>query len=138
MPLVRIDAPAALPPERLRAMADMVHAALVTHMNEPEADRFQIIWRHGAQHWLIDPRYPSVERTAEALIVSVALRAGRTEARKMAFSRAVVAQAAKFGGIKPDDTLSALSENAPLDWSFGWGEALRAPAAASAVRIAPA
>lgn len=138
MPLVRIDAPSALPPERLRARADMVHAALVTHMNEPEADRFQIIWRHGAQHWLIDPRYPSVERTAEALIVSVALRAGRTEARKMAFSRAVVAQAAKFGGIKPDDTLSALSENAPLDWSFGWGEALRAPAAASAVRIAPA
>lgn len=138
MQLVRIDAPAALPPERLRAMADMVHAAIVTHMNEPEADRFQIIWRHGAQHWLIDPRYPSVERTAEALIVSVALMAGRTEARKMAFSRAVVAQAAKFGGIKPDDTLSALSENAPLDWSFGWGEALRAPAAASAVRIAPA
>ena len=56
----------------------------------------------------------------------------------MAFYRAVVAQAAKLGGIKPDDILIALSENAPLDWSLGWGEALYAPAAASPVRIAPA
>jgi hypothetical protein len=39
MPLVRIDAPAALAPDRLRAVADAVHAALVTHMNVPEADR---------------------------------------------------------------------------------------------------
>ena len=138
MPLVRIDAPAALPTERLRAKADMVHAALVTHMNKPEADRFQIIWRHGAQHWLIDPRYPSVERTAEALIVSVALRAGRTKARKMAFYRAVMAQAAKLGGIKPDDILITLSGNPPLDRSFGWRESLYAPAAAGPVRIAPA
>jgi hypothetical protein len=138
MPLVRIDAPAALPPERLRAMADMVHTALVTQMNVPEAGRFQIIWRHDAQHLLIDPRNPSVERTAEALIVSVALRAGRTEARKMALYRATVAQAAKLGGITLDDIIIALSENAPLDWSFGRGEVIYAPAAASPVRIAPA
>lgn len=138
MPLVRIDAPAALPHERLRAVADAVHAALVTHMHVPEADRFQIISRHDAQHLLIDPHYPSVERTEEALIVSVMLRAGRTEAQKLAFYRAVVAQAARLGGIKPDDILIALSENAPLDWSFGRGEALYAPAAASPVRTAPA
>jgi hypothetical protein len=86
---------------------------------------------------LIDPYYPSVERKAEALIVSVMLKPGRTKAQKLAFYRDVVAQAAKRGGIKPDDILIALSENAPLDWSFGRGKALYAPAAASPVRTAP-
>ena len=118
-------------------MADAVHAALVTQMNGPEADRFQIISRHDAQHLLIDPHSPSVERTAEALNVSVVLRPGRTKAQKLAFYWDVVAQAAKRGGIKPGDILIALSENAPLDWSFGRGEALYAPAAASPVRTAP-
>lgn len=129
MPLVRIDAPAALPSERLRAVADAVHAALVAHMNVPEADRFQIITRHEPRHLLIDPHYPSVERTAEALVVSVALRAGRTDERKQAFYRAAVAGAAEHAGIKPDDIMIALSENTPMDWSFGRGEAMYAAAA---------
>jgi phenylpyruvate tautomerase PptA (4-oxalocrotonate tautomerase family) len=126
MPIVRIDAPAALQPERLRAVADAVHAALVTHMNVPEADRFQIISRHDAAHLLIDPHYPSVERTGEALIVAVTLRAGRTDARKQAFYRTVGAGAHEHAGIKPDDVMIALNENAPIDWSFGRGEALYA------------
>jgi 4-oxalocrotonate tautomerase len=134
MPLVRIDAPAALARRRLQAVADAVHAALVAHMNVPEADRFQIIARHEAQYLLIDPHYPSVERTAEALVVSVALRAGRTDAQKQAFYRSVVATAAEDAGIKPDDIMIALSENAPIDWSFGRGEALYAPA----LKTAPA
>ncbi|MGL4438501.1 MAG: tautomerase family protein [Bosea sp. (in: a-proteobacteria)] len=127
MPLVRIDAPAALSHKRLRAVADAVHNALVTHMNVPVADRFQVITRHEAQHLLIDPHYPSVERTAEALVVSVALRAGRTDAQKQAFYRAVVTGAVEHAAIKPDDIMIALSENAPMDWSFGRGEALYAP-----------
>jgi phenylpyruvate tautomerase PptA (4-oxalocrotonate tautomerase family) len=126
MPLVRIDAPAALPPARLRAVADAVHAALVAHMNVPEADRFQVITRHEPENLLIDPRYPSVERTAEALLVSVSLRAGRTDAQKQAFYRAVVAEAEAHAAIKPDDVMIALSENTPMDWSFGRGEALYA------------
>ncbi|MCX7324171.1 MAG: tautomerase family protein, partial [Hyphomicrobiales bacterium] len=85
MPLVRIDAPAALLQHRLRAAADEIHAALVSHMNVPETDRFQIITRHESQHLLIDPHFPSVERTSEALVISVALRAGRTDAQKPAF-----------------------------------------------------
>lgn len=127
MPLVRIDVPLSLSDGRVKALADAVHAALVAHMNVPQADRFQIITRHDAQHLLIDPHYPSVERTAEALIVSVALRAGRTDAQKQAFYRAVVAGAGQEAGIKPDDVMIALSENEPMDWSFGRGEAFHAP-----------
>jgi phenylpyruvate tautomerase PptA (4-oxalocrotonate tautomerase family) len=133
MPLVRIDLPAKLAPRRLRAVADAVHAALVAHMNVPEADRFQIITRHQAPHLLLDPHYPSVERTADALVISVVLRAGRTDAQKQAFYRAVVEQAAEDAALRPDDIMIALSENSPLDWSFGRGEALYAPT----VRIAP-
>lgn len=127
MPLVRIDAPVALAANRLRAAADAVHAALVAHMNVPEADRFQIITRHESQHLLIDPYFPSVERTTEALVVSVTLRAGRTDAQKQAFYQTAVAGAAEHAGIKPDNVMIALSENAPIDWSFGRGEAFYAP-----------
>ena len=127
MPLVRIDAPASLPAKRLRRVADAVHDALMAHMNVPLADRFQIISRHDAQDLLIDQHYPSVERTQEALIVTVILRAGRTDAQKQAFYRAVVADAARNGGMKPDDVMISLGENTSMDWSFGRGEALYAP-----------
>ena len=129
MPLVRIDAPSSLPAKRLKAVADAVHAALVAHMNVPPKDRFQIINRHEPSRLIIDPHYPAVERTQEALIVAVALRAGRTDAQKQAFYRAVVADAVRSAGMKPDDVMIALSENTPMDWSFGRGEALYAPAA---------
>jgi 4-oxalocrotonate tautomerase len=136
MPLVRIDAPEALPPSRLRAVADAVHAALVAHMNVPADDRFQIISRHQPADLLIDPHYPGMQRSAEALTVTVMLRAGRSDAQKQAFYRAVVEDAAARAGMRPDDIMIALSENTPLDWSFGRGEALYG--SASGVRTAPA
>jgi phenylpyruvate tautomerase PptA (4-oxalocrotonate tautomerase family) len=127
MPVVRIDAPSALPENRLKALADAVHSGLVTAMNVPPSDRFQIINRHDAATLLIDPAYPGVSRTAEAVIVAIALRAGRTDEQKRAFYKAVVAQAERVGGFKPDDILIALSENTLIDWSFGRGEVFPPP-----------
>ncbi len=127
MPVVRIDAPEALSAARLRGVADAVHEALVAAMDVPPNDRFQIINRHAPERLLIDPAYPGVSRSGEAVIVAVALRAGRSEAQKRAFYKAVVAGAAAKAGMKPDDLLIALSENALIDWSFGRGEVFPAP-----------
>jgi 4-oxalocrotonate tautomerase len=127
MPIVRIDAPEALAANRLRGVADAVHEALAATMNVPPADRFQIISRHAPDALLIDPTYPGVARTGDAVIITVALRAGRSDEQKRAFYKAVVAGAASKATMKPDDLLIALSENALIDWSFGRGEVFPAP-----------
>jgi phenylpyruvate tautomerase PptA (4-oxalocrotonate tautomerase family) len=127
MPIVRIDAPEGLAANRLRGVSDAVHEALVATMNVPPADRFQIINRHAPDALLIDPAYPGVARTGDAVIIAVALRAGRTDEQKRAFYKALVAEAAARAAMKPDDLLIALSENALIDWSFGRGEVFAAP-----------
>ncbi|MCX7326415.1 MAG: tautomerase family protein [Hyphomicrobiales bacterium] len=58
---------------------------------------------------------------------------GRTDAQKPAFYWAAVAGAAEHDGIKPDDVMIAISGNAPMDWSFGRGDALYASALRSAL-----
>jgi 4-oxalocrotonate tautomerase len=127
MPIVRIDAPITLAPDRLRGVADAVHTALVAHMDVPPADRFQIIRRHEEAHLLIDETYPSVARSPDAVIISIALRAGRSDEQKRAFYKAVVANAAANAAFRPDDLLITVSENALIDWSFGRGEVFPAP-----------
>jgi phenylpyruvate tautomerase PptA (4-oxalocrotonate tautomerase family) len=127
MPIVRIDAPESLAANRLRGVADAVHATLVATMDVPESDRFQIISRHAPDGLLIDAVYPGVARTGDAVIIAVALRAGRTDGQKRAFYKTLVAEAATRAAMKPDDILVALSENTLIDWSFGRGEVFPAP-----------
>jgi 4-oxalocrotonate tautomerase len=104
-----------------------VHAALVAHMDVPPADRFQVIRRHAQEHLLIDETYPGVARSRDAVIIAVALRAGRSDEQKRSFYKAVVANAAASARFRPDDLLIAVSENALIDWSFGRGEVFPAP-----------
>jgi tautomerase-like protein len=121
MPLVRIDAVAA-DPQRLTAIGDAVHAALVDGFAIPADDRSQVLRGGAGDRVVYDPGFLGVERDDGAVFVQVFLRRGRTDEQKRAFYRALAKHAAS-AGVEPRNLLVSLVENGLADWSFGNGEA---------------
>lgn len=121
MPLVRIDAVAA-DPQRLTAIGDAAHAALVDAFGIPSDDRFQVLRGAGTDQVVYDPGYLGVQRDDGVVFVQVFLRRGRTDEQKRAFYRALAKYAAA-AGVEPRNLLVGLVENGSADWSFGNGEA---------------
>lgn len=131
MPLIRIDIPAGWPEARIAGLADAVHDSLVETVDVPPDDRFQIITEHAPGRLILDRAYFGVERGADASVVTVTFRRGRSEAQKRALYAAIARRAAAIG-IRPQDVMVVLQENTPVDWSFGAGIAQMAPAAVAA------
>jgi 4-oxalocrotonate tautomerase len=122
MPLVKIAVPAHLSETRIRVLANAIHAALVETCDVPMADRFQLISRFDETSRFIDPTFPGHTRSADASIIEVALRRGRSDDQKRALY-CIAVERAVAGGWRADDIMIALSENSLVDWSFGGGVA---------------
>ena len=121
MPLVRIDA-AADDPQRLAAIGDAVHAALVDAFGIPSDDRFQVQRGGAGDRIVYDPGYLGVQRDDGVVFVQVFLRRGRSDEKKRTFYR-VLAKHAEAAGVEPRNLFVGLVENGLGDWSFGNGEA---------------
>lgn len=128
MPLVRLDVPADLPRETVSALADAVHDALVATVGVPPADRFLVIHRHAPADLILDPTFPDIARSREAVVVSITFRRGRSDDQKRALFRAIAAGASAGAGLRAEDVMVVLTENGPADWSFGLGIAQYAAA----------
>src|SRR5690349_1688296 len=87
MPLVRIELPSGLAGQG-RAVADVVHDALVATMGVPVDDRFQIVTEHG-DGLIVSPEYLGLRHGPNALVIQITLNAGRSTAQKKALYRAV-------------------------------------------------
>ncbi len=127
MPFVEIF----VSPGTARAACDAigagVHDALVAAVDVPPADRFQVInvQTDGAMVW--DRTYLDVDRSANAVFVRITLAAGRSDAKKRALYAAITANLERDAGVRPEDVLILLCENARVDWSFGNGIAQYVP-----------
>ncbi|WP_457282381.1 tautomerase family protein [Polaromonas sp. P5_D5] len=122
MPLARISVPAHLSQEFIMALADAVHQGLVETCGVPPGDRFQLVSRFQPDAMILDPTFPDVSRSAGACIVEITFLGGRNDARKRELYARVVAKAVA-AGFSPDDIMIALTENSPIDWSLGRGQA---------------
>ncbi len=120
MPLVRFSVPTTLSAAKTRALADAVHGGLVATCNVPVKDRFHLISVFAPERMDLDPTFPSVSRTAEASVVEILFLEGRTTAQRAALFRHI-ATAAMEAGFQGDDIMIVLTENAPTDWSLGYG-----------------
>jgi 4-oxalocrotonate tautomerase len=123
MPLVRIDLPRTIEPERRGVIGDIVYQAMADVLNVPDGDKFQIITAHDAGSLRIDPTYLDIDRSAEAFIIDITLNAGRTVELKKQFYAAVVERLRAEASVRPQDVLIVLTEVAKENWSFGNGEA---------------
>lgn len=122
MPLARIDLPQGKPPEYRKAVSDAVYETLVSVLNAPENDRFQIICEHKPGDGLvIDPTYLGIDRSPDALIVQITLNEGRSLEAKKQFYRTLADLLNERVGLRKEDLLINLVEVRKENWSFGNG-----------------
>jgi phenylpyruvate tautomerase PptA (4-oxalocrotonate tautomerase family) len=123
MPLARIDLPAGKAAAYHSAVGDIVYQAMITVLNVPKDDRFQVISEHSAADLVIDPDYLGIHRSADAIVIQVTLNEGRTVEMKKAFYKAVADALYERLQLRREDVVINLVEVKKENWSFGNGEA---------------
>jgi 4-oxalocrotonate tautomerase len=123
MPLVRIDMPKGKTPQERRIIADVVYDAMISTLNVPQNDRFQIIAEHDSADLIIDPTYLGIQRSRDAIIIQVTLNEGRAVELKQAFYKAVADGLNDRASMRPEDVFISLVEAKKENWSFGNGVA---------------
>lgn len=123
MPLVRIDLAVGKSPEYRRALCDGVHRALVEATGIPEGDRFQIVTSHEPGDLVFDRSFLGIERSDDIVFVQITLRRGRHPDVRKRLYLAIVEALHANPGVRREDVMIALTENDPVDWSMGNGEA---------------
>jgi phenylpyruvate tautomerase PptA (4-oxalocrotonate tautomerase family) len=129
MPLVRIDA---LGPnrDRLETLGRAVHQAMIETVGIPPDDMFQVLTGHDGASSTVryDPGYLGVHRDNGIVFVAITMRSGRTDEQKQALFRRIAELAHERANTEPRNIVVTLTENNPIDWSFGNGIAQYAPA----------
>ncbi|WP_410605911.1 tautomerase family protein [Amycolatopsis sp. lyj-90] len=117
MPFVRIDA---VGTDRLEALGNAVHDAMVETLGIPADDRFQVL--NGRSTLKYDD-YLGIHRDEGVVFVAITMRPGRTDERKKALYRRIAELAEEYSGTEPRNVLVTINETDLINWSFGNGEA---------------
>jgi 4-oxalocrotonate tautomerase len=123
MPLVRIDLVAGKPPDYRRTIGEVVYEAMISTINVPKDDRFQIITEHAPADFIVDPNYPGIQRSPDCVIIQITLSDGRTVDQKRAFYKAIADGLNSRLNLRREDVFINLVEVRKENWSFGNGEA---------------
>jgi 4-oxalocrotonate tautomerase len=121
MPLAHISLRAGKSPGYRKAIADGVFEAMLTTINVPADDRFQVIDEYPADRLIYDPTYLGVNRTDDVVFIEVTLNQGRGLEMKKAFFARIAENLAKNPGLRKEDVLVNLVEVPKENWSFGNG-----------------
>ena len=117
MPFVRIDT---IGTEKLEALGNAVHDALVETLGIPADDRFQVL---NGQNTLKYDDYLGIHRDEGVVFITITMRQGRTDEQKKSLYRRIAELAEEYAGTEPRNVLVTINENNPIDWSIGNGEA---------------
>jgi phenylpyruvate tautomerase PptA (4-oxalocrotonate tautomerase family) len=111
------------------AIGNALNQSLVEALNIPKGDRFVMISEHGDDELFIDPTFMEMNRTANAMIITVLIGEHRPSSDKKALLAAITRLLEKAAGISPDDVFVALVPVPNENFSFGRGVAQLADAA---------
>jgi len=121
MPFARIDLAAGKPAAYRKTIGDVVYDAMLSTINVPANDRFQVITEHALENLSIDRTYLGIERTDDCILIQVTLNAGRTVEMKKAFFKAIADGLHERLGVRCEDVVIHLVEVDKVNWSFGNG-----------------
>lgn len=122
MPLVRIDVNQGRTPERLRALSQAIHGAIVGEYGIPERDYFHVLTEHPAGQIVAQDAGLGFERTPDVVMIQIFTQAGRSQEAKQSLF-AAIAERLAAAGVAGEDVFIGYVENAAADWSFGFGRA---------------
>jgi phenylpyruvate tautomerase PptA (4-oxalocrotonate tautomerase family) len=121
VPIVRIDLSDRRTPAQRRAISDGVHRAFVDAVGIPPGDRFHVVTTHPAGELIADPEFLDVRRE-DVVYLQITLVRGRPTELKQALYRRIVEELVGVG-VRAEDVAIVLTENDPVDYSWGNGEA---------------
>jgi Tautomerase enzyme len=127
MPVIDITMLRGRTPERLRAIADAIHDALVQEFGVPVQDRFQVI-RQCERHELIyDRTFMGGPRTDGFVMLRVTAGKERPTAVKQAFFKAVVTNLTARCDVGAEDVFIMLDAVSLTDLSVAAGRPFDPP-----------
>jgi phenylpyruvate tautomerase PptA (4-oxalocrotonate tautomerase family) len=100
-----------------------LNRSLVEALNIPEGDRFVILSEHADDELFSDPTFMGMNRTPDAMIITVLIGAHRPSVDKKALVAAIRALLQKSTDISPGDVFIALVPVPNENFSFGGGVA---------------
>ncbi|MGU7768669.1 tautomerase family protein [Burkholderia sp. MR1-5-21] len=107
--------------EQKIAMGNALNQSLVESLNIPKEDRFVILSEHGEDELFIHPTFMDMNRTPNAMIVTVLIGAHRPTSDKKALLAAIPRILERDVGISQDDVFIALVPVPNENFSFGRG-----------------
>lgn len=118
MPLNKLHVPENLSVETCRQINDLLHESLVeTCAIDPE-DYFCIVVRYASDDMILHPTFLGKRDVSATVIIDITLLAGRSDDQKEALYEDVRKRLHRVG-LQPDNSIILLTENGPIDWSFG-------------------
>lgn len=128
MPVFQVHVPAdRFGSDQKRKLAGVLPQALHDALGIPAEDQFVTITSHQPDEIFLDPSYMGMQRTADAVIISVLFTAERPLADKRSLVRAICRHAAEALQVSGDDVFIALVPVPRENFSFGRGELQLAP-----------
>lgn len=122
MPLIRIDAVAGRTPEQVKQLLDAAHRAMLSALQVPVRDRYQIYEEHAPGHFIVEDTGLNIARTDKVVVVTVVSRPRSREA-KQKFYAELCRELKDACGIEAGDVMVSIVTNTDEDWSFGNGRA---------------
>jgi hypothetical protein len=98
-------------------IGNAIHDAQIEALGIPADDRFQIFQPHDAGELKFDPGYNDVDRR-NLLVIRVTAVAMYDQPTKQTFFKTIVDKLEPLG-VRPQDVLICLTENATFDWYAG-------------------
>lgn len=115
--------------ERKIAIGNALNQSLVQALEIPEGDRFVMISEHSDDELFIHPTFMEMQRSAEAMIITVLLGAHRPASDKKKLMAAITELLQRDAGVSPDDVFLAFIPVPNENFSFGRGVAQLADSA---------
>jgi 4-oxalocrotonate tautomerase len=121
MPLVHVSLQQGRTPAQKKAISNAIYRAMRETINIPENDHFVFLDERSTENVFVDETFMGFQRTAEALVIEITLRKGRTTELKQALYRRITELLAADAGVSGSNVIIVLQENDSADWSFGGG-----------------
>jgi phenylpyruvate tautomerase PptA (4-oxalocrotonate tautomerase family) len=122
MPLVKFDLMEGRNQQAIQKLLDVAHWAVVKAFGVPERDRYQIVYQHPADKFIVQDTGLGFERSDNVVVISITSRY-RTVEQKQKLYKILADDLKSHCGIDPQDVMISLVTNEDADWSFGCGEA---------------
>ena len=127
MPLVKVNLLKGRSADEKDSIAAAIQAALVSTLEVPESDRYQLFNEYDRESFRHTSGYLGMTYTDRLLIIEITVREGDDDEAKKSLLAEINHNLVAAGLVGGDDVFVLITEIGPANVSFGKGLAQRAP-----------